>query len=103
MVEVGERRVHIRTSRATDKYAGIYQVPDNGGAGRSGGAFPARAPRTCMAEREYVYTTHATEADGRKLESIESVINEHAQEGWRFVDTLENGGTTIGLVFEQER
>lgn len=56
-----------------------------------------------MAQREYVYTTHATEADGRKLESIESVINEHAREGWRFVDTLENGGTTIGLVFEQER
>ena len=56
-----------------------------------------------MSEQKYVYTTHQTEADGRKLSSIESVINEHAREGWRFVDTLERDGTTIGLVFEQER
>lgn len=56
-----------------------------------------------MAEREYVYTTHDTQASGQKLESIESVINEYASEGWRFVDTLEHDGTTIGLVFEQKR
>ncbi len=56
-----------------------------------------------MAEQKYVYTTHATEADPRKLDSIESVVNEHAREGWRFVDTLEKDGTTVGLVFEQER
>ncbi|MEF8784852.1 MAG: DUF4177 domain-containing protein [Haloarculaceae archaeon] len=56
-----------------------------------------------MAEQKYVYTTHATEADPRKLDSIESVINEHAREGWRFIDTLEKDGTTVGLVFEQER
>jgi hypothetical protein len=56
-----------------------------------------------MAKQQYVYTTHRTEARGEKLGSIESVINEHAGEGWRFVDTLEEDGTTVGLVFEQER
>jgi hypothetical protein len=56
-----------------------------------------------MAERRYVYTTHATEVRGESLGSIESVINEHAREGWRFVDTLDRDGTTVGLVFEQER
>jgi hypothetical protein len=56
-----------------------------------------------MAEQRYVYTTHRTEARGGKLESIESVVNEHAKEGWRFVDTLQEDGTTVGLVFEQER
>lgn len=55
-----------------------------------------------MAEQKYVYTTHSTQASGRKLDSIESVVNEHAGEGWRFVDTLSEDGTTIGLVFEQE-
>lgn len=55
-----------------------------------------------MATQEFVYTTHNTEARGRKMDNIESVINEHAGEGWRFVDTLENDGTTIGLVFERE-
>jgi hypothetical protein len=56
-----------------------------------------------MAERKYVYTTHATEPRGAKLSSIESVVNEYASEGWRLTETLENDGTTIGLVFEQER
>ncbi|MFC7135124.1 MULTISPECIES: DUF4177 domain-containing protein [Salinibaculum] len=56
-----------------------------------------------MSEQKFVYTTHKTEAHGRKLDSIESVINDHAREGWRFVETLERDGTTIGLVFEQER
>ena len=56
-----------------------------------------------MADQQYVYTTHATEADGKNLDSMESVVNEHAREGWRFVDTLERDGTTVGLVFERER
>jgi hypothetical protein len=56
-----------------------------------------------MSERRYVYTTHGTQVRGGNLGSIESVINEHAREGWRFVDTLERDGTTVGLVFEQER
>lgn len=56
-----------------------------------------------MSDQRYVYTTHTTEADGRKIDSIETVINDHAREGWRFVETLEQGGTTVGLVFEQER
>ena len=56
-----------------------------------------------MAKQRYVYTTHAIDADARKLGSIESVINEHAKEGWRFVDTLQDDGTTIGLVFEREQ
>jgi hypothetical protein len=56
-----------------------------------------------MSERKYIYTTHKMEAHERKLSSIESVINEHAREGWRFVETMEREGTTIGLVFEQER
>jgi hypothetical protein len=56
-----------------------------------------------MAEQQYVYTTHRTEARGGNLGSIESVVNEHAREGWRLVETLESDGTTVGLVFEQER
>lgn len=55
-----------------------------------------------MAEQEYVYTMHATEARGRKMDNIESVVNEHAREGWRLTETLEREGTTIGLVFERE-
>jgi hypothetical protein len=56
-----------------------------------------------MAERRYVYTTHETRPSGGQLDSIESVVNEHASEGWRFVETIERDGTTVGLVFEQER
>jgi hypothetical protein len=56
-----------------------------------------------MAEADYIYTTHVTDTRGGKISSIESVINEHAQEGWRFVETLEEDGTTVGLVFERER
>ena len=56
-----------------------------------------------MPRQRYEYTTHRTEARPRKLDSIESVIEEHASEGWQLVDTLEYGGTTVGLVFERER
>jgi hypothetical protein len=55
-----------------------------------------------MAKQKYVYTTHATEARGRKMDNIESVINEHASEGWRLTETLSRDGTTVGLVFERE-
>ncbi len=55
-----------------------------------------------MADRRFVYTTRGTGAS-RELDTIESVINEHASEGWRFVETIESDGTTVGLVFEQER
>ncbi|WP_336325945.1 hypothetical protein [Halovenus sp. HT40] len=55
-----------------------------------------------MADQRYVYTTHATEARGRKMGNIESVINEYASEGWRLTETLERDGTTIGMVFERE-
>ena len=47
-----------------------------------------------MAEQRYVYTTHATEARGRKMGNIESVINEYASEGWRLSETFERDGTT---------
>jgi hypothetical protein len=56
-----------------------------------------------MVDQKYVYTVHKTEAHPRKLSGIDSVINEHAREGWRLVDTMERDGTTIGLIFEQER
>jgi len=55
-----------------------------------------------MADQRYVYTTHATEVRGRKMDNIESVINEYAGEGWRLTDTLQREGTTVGLVFERE-
>jgi len=55
-----------------------------------------------MAEQRYVYTTHATEVRGGKMNNLESVINEYAGEGWRLVDTLDREGTTVGLVFERE-
>ena len=47
------------------------------------------------------YTTHATEARGRKMENIETVINQYAGEGWRLSETMQRDGTTIGLVFER--
>jgi hypothetical protein len=56
-----------------------------------------------MAEQQYVYTTTQTQVRGEALNSIESIINEYAGQGWRFVETLDRDGTTIGLVFEQER
>ncbi len=55
-----------------------------------------------MPKQKYIYTTHATEVRGRKMNNIESVINEHASEGWRLTETLEREGTTVGLVFERE-
>ncbi|SDJ35808.1 protein of unknown function [Halovenus aranensis] len=54
-----------------------------------------------MADQEFVYTTHATETRSNKMNNIESVINEHASEGWRLSETLERDGTTVGLVFER--
>jgi len=56
-----------------------------------------------MATQRYVYTTHETEARSSKVGNIESVINEHAREGWRLTNTMEQNGTTIALVFEREQ
>ena len=55
-----------------------------------------------MANQRYVYTTHATETRPQNVTNTESVINEHAREGWRLVETLQHDGTTVGLVFERE-
>jgi len=55
-----------------------------------------------MAEQRYVYTTHQTEARSRKIGNMESIINEYAREGWRLAETLEQDGTTVGLLFERE-
>jgi len=56
----------------------------------------------CMADQRYVYTTHETEARSRKIGNMESIINEYAREGWRLAETLEQDGTTVGLLFERE-
>jgi len=56
-----------------------------------------------MSDQKYVYTVHETEAHPSQLSDIEAVINEYAREGWRCVDTMERDGTTIGVVFEQDR
>lgn len=55
-----------------------------------------------MADQQFVYTTHTTQARSGKIDNIESIINEHASEGWRLTETLQREGTTIGLVFERE-
>lgn len=55
-----------------------------------------------MADQRYVYTLHETEVRGGKTGNLESIINEYAREGWRFSDTLQRDGTTIGLVFERQ-
>jgi hypothetical protein len=55
-----------------------------------------------MAEQEFVYTIHGTGTHGRNMGNVESVVNEHASEGWRLADTVEQDGTTVGLVFERE-
>ena len=65
--------------------------------------FVSAGPQLDMAEQRYVYTTTQTQVRGEALNSIESIINEYASQGWRFVETLDRDGTTIGLVFEQER
>jgi hypothetical protein len=55
-----------------------------------------------MADQRYVYTTHQTEAKSRKIGNLEAIINEYAREGWRLNETLQQDGTTVGLVFERE-
>jgi len=55
-----------------------------------------------MADQRYVYTLHETEARGRKMGNLESIINEYAREGWRLSESLQRDGTTIGLVFERQ-
>lgn len=54
-----------------------------------------------MDERYVEYTTHATETRGRKMDNIEAIMNQYAEEGWRLSDTLQRDGTTVGLVFER--
>jgi len=51
----------------------------------------------------YEYTTHRTTVSAQKVSSVEAVIEESAAEGWRFVETLDAEGTTVGLVFERPR
>jgi len=66
------------------------------------GLFVLRTSIRDMVDQQYVYTTHAMEARGKKMGDIESVVNEYARQGWRFAETMERDGTTIGLVFERE-
>lgn len=54
-----------------------------------------------MGDQQYVYTTHAMEASGKKMGDIESIVSEYAGQGWRLAETMERDGTTIGLVFER--
>lgn len=54
-----------------------------------------------MVDQTVEYTTHATQARSNNIDNIESVINEYASEGWRLVETLQQDGTTVGLVFER--
>ena len=55
-----------------------------------------------MSDQRYVYTSHGTTAKSGTVGDLEAVINEYAREGWRLHETLEENGTTIGLVFERE-
>ncbi|MFB6200824.1 MAG: DUF4177 domain-containing protein [Halorhabdus sp.] len=55
-----------------------------------------------MSDQKYVYTTHETEASQQSIGDLDTIINEYASEGWQFVETISQGGTTVGLVFERE-
>jgi len=55
-----------------------------------------------MSEQRYVYTSHGTTAQSEIIGDIETVVNEYAREGWRLHETLEENGTTVGLLFERE-
>lgn len=56
-----------------------------------------------MSEQQFVYTVYETEAHPDNLSDLDALINEYAQEGWRYIDTMERDGTTIGLIFEKDR
>lgn len=55
-----------------------------------------------MSDQQYVYTTHEISNPGNKINDLESILNEYAREGWRFNGTVQQNGTTTGLVFERE-
>lgn len=55
-----------------------------------------------MSDQQYVYTTYQANVKRKNLGDLESVINEYASEGWRVSDTIQEDGTTVGLLFERE-
>ncbi|MFT4922243.1 MAG: hypothetical protein ACI8XM_001456 [Haloarculaceae archaeon] len=55
-----------------------------------------------MSDQQYVYTTYETEVQRRGIGDLEAVVNEYASEGWRVSETLEEDGTTVGLLFERK-
>jgi hypothetical protein len=54
-----------------------------------------------MSEQQYVYTTHEISNPGNRMKDLESILNEYAREGWRFSGTVDQQGTTTGLLFER--
>lgn len=54
-----------------------------------------------VADQQYVYTIHETEATREAMGDLDAIINEYAREGWRLVETIAREGTTVGLVFER--
>lgn len=55
-----------------------------------------------MSDQKYVYTTYETNVKRQELGDLESVINEYASQGWRVSETIQEGGTTVGFLFERE-
>lgn len=55
-----------------------------------------------MSDQRYVYTTYATEVERPNLGDLEGVVNEYASQGWRVSETVEQDGTTVGLLFERK-
>ncbi|QGN07541.1 DUF4177 domain-containing protein [Halorhabdus sp. CBA1104] len=55
-----------------------------------------------MSDQQYVYTVHETEASKQSIGDLDAIINEYASEGWQLSETVAQGGTTVGLVFERE-
>ncbi|WP_181685903.1 hypothetical protein [Halorhabdus salina] len=55
-----------------------------------------------MSNQEYVYTVHETEGPQQSIGDLDAIINEYASEGWQLTETIAQGGTTVGLVFERD-
>jgi hypothetical protein len=55
-----------------------------------------------MSDQRYVYTTHEIDPRSRDIRELESIVNEYANEGWRLSESLQEEGTTVGLLFERE-
>ena len=49
-------------------------------------------------EQQYEYTTVSTKMKDFRSGELETVLNEHGDEGWELVDRMDIKGTTLGFI-----